>query len=780
MCAAALGALSLVGAAVTLCGWIWNLPQLTDWMGLGISMLPNTAICAGASGLALILGAENPRTGWRTFLVRALAIFTAVLGGAILFQHATGINLHVDALLLDRSWGQNATAAPMRMGPPASVAFLLQGLGMFLSTRGMLARKVAGGLAVSVLFIAVLSLTGYWFGANQLFGLARVTGIAWQTAAIIALLGLGLVLHVRDHGLMAQLRRDDAGGIVARRLILPLITIPLLLGWLRLLGQQAGLYDQAFGAAIRSLVEIALFLGLLWWTASSISRHATAARTAGDALRASQESFNRFMESLPGLAWIKDREGRYIYANQSALRVFGRSLDELTGTTDRDFLPAEVADEFRENDRLALASGSGVQVIEALDHGDGTHLSLVSKFPIPDGDGMLVGGIAIDVTDRLKAEEALREADRRKDEFLATLAHELRNPLAPIRFAAQMLKDRATSAQDTSWSLDVIERQVQQMARLLEDLLDVSRISHGKLALRKEHIELRLVIERAIETSQPVLAEGGQRLSMHIPAGSIVLDADPVRLAQVFANLLNNAAKYTPPETHVHVAARMFPGSVEVAVSDDGPGLAPEILPRIFEMFSQAPRTRRSSHGGLGIGLSLVRGLVELHDGEVEARSEGAGKGSTFYVRLPLASTAQAAPTPPARGQESPGRITPLRILVADDLRDTADSVSAFLRSKGHEVATAYDGEEAVALADRLRPDVALLDVGMPRLSGHDVCRRLREQPWARDLVVIAITGWGRENDRLLTAEAGFDHHFVKPVDISTLERLIADTRARG
>ena len=776
--AATTGIYAILGGIITLIGWAIPFPRFTDWAGLGISMFPNAAVCSIAGGIALILLNHTRGKTGRRMAVLALGIGTGLIGGLTLVEHLSGINFGIDEFLFEGTWGQAASAAPMRIGVPASSSFLLLGLAIALATGGRRPRCIAGTLAMIPIGIASLSIVGYWFGASQLFGVARYTGISWQTATIIIALGAGLVGTLRECGFMAFILRQDAGGLAARRLLVPIIAIPLLLGWVRILGEDYGLFDEEFGTALRTLLEIGLFLGFLWWTANSISRHAADARAATEALYASEERFTRFMQSLPGLAWIKDVEGRYIFANDSALRAYRKSPAELYGCTDGDFLPPESAAEFMENDRRAMREPAGLQLVENLIVENGGLISaLVSKFPIPGPDGTpaLVGGIAIDITDRLRAEEELREAHRRKDEFLATLAHELRNPLSPIRFSVEICRAQTDQAK-RAWALDIVDRQVQQMSRLLEDLLDVSRISYGKLTLRPEQVELAGIVARAAETSQPGRDEAGQTLELDLPDEPVILHADPVRLEQIFANLLNNAAKYSGRGSHVILSARLESGTVIVSVRDNGVGIPPERLADIFEMFSQVKTAGESPQGGLGIGLSLVQGLVQLHSGEVEARSEGIGKGSEFIVRLPRRQPDETAAKPPLA--ESPvGKNFPhqsLRILIADDLRDNADSLSAYFRSANHEVRTAYDGAEALALAAEFHPQAVFLDIGMPKLNGHEVCRNIREEDWGKDVFIVAVTGWGQETDRRLTSEAGFDHHLVKPVEISELLDIVS------
>jgi PAS domain S-box-containing protein len=370
----------------------------------------------------------------------------------------------------------------------------------------------------------------------------------------------------------------------------------------------------------------------------------------------------------------------------------------------------------------------------------------------------------------------LKAADRRKDEFLATLAHELRGPLAPIRNAAHILQRHPGPDPADAAAREVIARQVRQMARLIDDLLDVSRITLGRLELKRERVELGGVVAQAVEAARPFADAAGHTLTHTLPADPVVLDADPARLAQVFANLLTNACKYTDRGGRVTLAAAREGDAVVVRVADTGIGIAPDHLSRLFEMFSQAAPAVERSQGGLGIGLALVRGLVEMHGGSIVASSGGPGTGSEFTVRLPVPADAAVTPAP-AADPVAPAH--PRRILVVDDSQDSAESLALLLQLHGNEVRTAGDGLEAVAAAEQFRPEVVLLDLGMPRLNGYDACRRIREQEWGRGIVVIAQTGWGADADRRRTEEAGFDGHLVKPVDFAALTALLATLNGR-
>jgi CheY-like chemotaxis protein len=365
---------------------------------------------------------------------------------------------------------------------------------------------------------------------------------------------------------------------------------------------------------------------------------------------------------------------------------------------------------------------------------------------------------------------ALRETDRRKDEFLATLAHELRNPLAPIRQAAMISQSPGATGEQKDWSHEVISRQVHHMSMLLDDLLDISRITRGTLELRKQSTSLASVIESALETARPAIDAKRHRLAIELPSEPVALEVDPLRLSQVLSNLLTNAAKYTEPEGEIRLTGAVRGGDLEIRVIDSGVGISAEVLPDIFQMFSQVKAVRDRSDGGLGIGLALSRGLVTLHGGGLEARSAGLGQGSEFTVYLP----AGAQRTPQQTAAQAP--LTELarqrRVLVADDNVDAGESLAMLLRLDGHEVELANNGTQAVELFEHMKPDFAILDIGMPGMNGYEVARRIRGSG-NRLAILIAVTGWGQDADKARATEAGFDHHFTKPVEPAALSALI-------
>lgn len=373
---------------------------------------------------------------------------------------------------------------------------------------------------------------------------------------------------------------------------------------------------------------------------------------------------------------------------------------------------------------------------------------------------------------QLENEQELKQADRRKDEFLATLAHELRNPLAPLRNSIHLLQLTAAEDDRIATMCEIMERQVNHLVRLVDDLMEISRITRGKIELRKDSVELAAVVRSAVETSRPILDESGVQLSLGLPKNTVVMNGDFIRLSQVFANLLNNAAKYTDSGGHVHFTAKCEESDVVISVRDTGIGIPPEVLPNIFDMFMQVDRSTSRSRGGLGIGLTLVRSLVDLHGGSIRARSDGVGHGSEFVVRLPLAQ-AQPRQHESSNAPGLPLQLPPRRVLVVDDNVDSAATLGTLLKLLGVEVQIANDGPAALAAMEMHRPDIVLLDLGMPGMDGYEVAKQVRLRPDFAQIKLVALTGWGQAEDRRRTKEAGFDLHFVKPVDITALQSFL-------
>lgn len=467
--------------------------------------------------------------------------------------------------------------------------------------------------------------------------------------------------------------------------------------------------------------------------------------------------------------------------NAAAERLFGYPAADVVGRSIDLLIPAERMAEEREI-VARLRTGERIAAMDTVRlrrDGQPVPVSLTTS-TIRDGAGNIVGASKIirDVSERKQAEgriqdllAALRMADRRKDEFLATLAHELRGPLAPLRNMLEIIKLSDGDRQVLDQARDTMERQLKQMVRLVDDLLDVSRITLNKLELRKERVELASVLYQSVEACRHLAVNANHDVRLSVPATALYVDADPVRLVQVFSNLLNNSCKYTEPGGHIRLTADREGSDVVVIVEDDGMGMPADMLHRIFDMFTQVDPTLERSHGGLGIGLTLVKSLVEMHEGQVEAFSAGLGQGSRFVVRLKMFTETPAVATPDTPPQVSPS--TARRILVVDDNLDGASSLAMLLKISGHETHLAHDGLAAVEAAERLQPDIVLLDIGLPKLNGFEACRRIREQPGSSGRILVALTGWGQEEDRRKSQEAGFDYHLVKPVDFGELSALL-------
>jgi CheY-like chemotaxis protein len=399
----------------------------------------------------------------------------------------------------------------------------------------------------------------------------------------------------------------------------------------------------------------------------------------------------------------------------------------------------------------------------------------VTISPVYDETGQVIGAskVARDVTLQKRVQRELMEADTRKTEFLALLAHELRNPLGPIRHAVKILRARAPSPDELQWATSIIDRQTEHMTRLVEDLLDVSRITRGTIELRRERVDLATIVKAAVEASSALLERNRHQLKVTTPAQPVYVEGDLTRLTQVVANLLDNAAKYTDPGGKVWLSAEREGDSAVIRVKDSGIGIPAEVLPRIFDMFTQAGLPLERSQGGLGVGLALVERLVLLHGGTVSAYSAGAGQGSQFTIRLPLAQ-AQKVPAIERREPVLPPSAKRCRVLVVDDNVDSVESLAMLLRMMGHEVETASDGASGLEKAAAFKPDVAILDIGLPKVNGYELARQIREQQWSKNVTLVALTGWGQEQHRRRSEESGFNHHLTKPVEFDVLQEILA------
>jgi len=897
------GAYAVVVAVVTLCGWAFNIPRLTDWNNDGVSMFPNAAVCAGLTGLALVCNQWRGRFGG-VAAVRLFGGAAALVGALTLLQHITGVDWKIDAVFFDREWGQEAAASRMRMGPPASLSFLLLGVAAVLSTLGARARGLSSVLGIAATSIAAFSFIGYLYGAPQMYMIPWLSGIARQTASLILVLGVGLAANVPDQEPMRAIMAPGAAGKLARRALPLLIVISVTLGWVRVELQTSGYVDTALGTSLRTLVELGLLLGLLSWAVVMVRSHENALRESRGQLRRRGAQLSAFVETAAVALRRIGPDGTILWANDAELKMFGYRAEEYIGHPVSEFYPdqreiSEILERLRRGEELldhearmrckdglvktvvidssvlrdedgrflhtqcftrdvtesrkagevrarlaaivetsddaivgktldgiitswnrgaerlferaaADAIGQSIEIIvpielrgeevailqrlrrgERIEHfetvrvtGSGRRVEVaVTVSPIRDGSGRIVGAskIARDITERRRAERELAESARRKDDFVAMLAHELRNPLAPISNALEMLSLVSNDPERLEKLRAMMQRQLRHMVRLVDDLLDASRISRDKLQLQKERLELGASIKEAVESCRSQVDAARVQLDVSLPDEPIHLEADPVRLVQVVCNILGNAAKYTDSGGRVSlVVTREDDGFATIRVTDTGIGIPEEMLASVFEMFTQVDRSLERMRGGLGIGLALARRLVELHGGTLVARSEGVGRGSEFTARFPVLPVAEPvhevdrSPKAPAAVQHR------RRVLVVDDNRDAATSLALLFKLSGSEAEIAYDGLEAVEKARDYMPDVVLLDIGLPNLNGFEVCREIRNQLSENAPLIVALTGWGQDTDRQRSREAGFDAHMVKPVDFVALTELLNSMRGNG
>ena len=668
---ALLGLYALVGGALSFTGWVFNLPRLSDWYNNGISIQPNTCIAVMAAGAGLI----SLTFGYRR-VAACLGVLVGLIGGTVIFQYLTGIDLGIDTLLMfDRTWGRLGVITPGRMGPPGSLSWTIIGFTLFLTSisgtpeepgPAFKARPLIPVLALITTALSTLSIIGYIYGASVLYMVPTLTVIALQTATFILAVSLGLLTTVTERGPMRLINDDSPAGLITRRVVPAIIALPVLVGFLRLTGERASLYDTAFGSALRTVIEIGLFLILIGWTGNAISRQA-------------------------------------------------RRLE---------LQRAELLE--REHEFRTVAEAS-------------------SKL---------------------------------KDEFLATLSHELRNPLNVVLGYSELLL-RTPQIADTPQLLQIskaLKRNAQSQSQLINDLLDLSRLQMGKVSLNRETVSLGTILDNAVETVRADAAAKNITISVTSPDQVFVVDADPLRMQQVVWNLLNNAVKFTPDGGAITLSLKSEGAEVLLTIEDSGPGIDPEFLPHVFEMFRQADSSSVRRHGGMGIGLALVHQLIQLHEGSVSVAS-GPDHGAKFIVRLPAL---QQKDLSEAVTSSATLDLTDMGVLVIDDSADTTEMLRQLLEINGARVRTASSGAEALRVVSRQKFDVIISDVSMPEMDGFEFLRQLRDRPEHRDVPVLALTGFGRPEDIERAKTAGFFSHITKPFDLEKLAatlRTVSNTR---
>ncbi|HYJ41306.1 MAG TPA: ATP-binding protein [Steroidobacteraceae bacterium] len=720
---------------------------------LMVVMLVTTAIALASAGAALMYtDLRDNRAAWAEDLRTEAAILALGVTPALSFNDREYAKRSLDALQARDSiraaalyaadgsvFAQYARAD--QPGPPATRPQLPGGRSLHIDGEHVLVMKpvVQGNEVLGTIYLsAQYDLSGRVSAYLNVLGAVMIIGLI---AALLASSWLHRVV-TRPMESMATV----AQAIIEKR-------------------------DYSFRAEKTTDDEVGVVIDAFNKMLDEVQSHARALETSEKLYRAIGESINYGV-------WVCDAEGRNIYTSDSLLRLVGLTQEQASNSGWGDILHPDDVEETTEAWKECARTGNNWYREHRMKGVDGRyHAILAQGLPIRDATGRVQrwAGINLDISRLKNTERALLEADRRKDEFLATLAHELRNPLAPIRNAVRILDSDAADDRQRKWGREVIARQVQRMSLLLDDLLDVSRITRGQLELKKDYVDLKSVIGIAVETARPLLDAKQHKLVVRLPPENIKLEADPLRLSQVIGNLLANAAKYTDPEGQIALSARIENAELVIAIRDNGIGLTQESLPGLFTMFSQVNSAIDRAEGGLGIGLALVKGLVALHGGRVEARSEGLGRGSEFIVHLPhrVLAPASAMQREENNGAANASVVRRGRILVADDNRDAAESLALVLRFSGYEVSIAFGGVEALEIGERDRPRAAIIDIGMPGMSGHEVARRMRLEAWGRNAVLIALTGWGQEQDKQAAKAAGFDEHLTKPVDPDDVERVL-------
>ena len=795
--------------------------HLAAWVGgasavrglSGITIKANAALCLLLLGASLALG--SPGDAWHATVRRVvgvtLAALAALVGGLTLFENVAGLDLGIDQLIATEPEGAVGVVAPNRMGLPAAASAFLAGLALLAFARRPPLVLAGQALGLGVALLGLVSTMGYVYQVHAFYGIAGVTAIAWPTAACLLALGVGLLCARPAEGLMRLVTTDDAGGHLIRRLLAPTLLVPFVLGWLRLLGERRGWFDPTVGTGLVMLFFMVVFSALLLSGARRVNRWAGALtetqaererllRTIADdreRLRTINERLrSTFDSAAAGIAQIDLQTGRFVQANRQFSVMTGYSQEQLQNMTLVDLTHAD--DRGRVEDGLARARRGEISGAYFAERryvcADGReidvdlHGSLVRDGADRPAEAMIV---VIDVTARKRAERELaaakhgadhalavaEEASRAKDHFLSVLSHELRTPLTPVLTGISLL-EREDLSEDGRAVLEVVLRNVELESRLIDDLLDLTRITRGKVELDRRRTELCTVIDRAVEVCQADIH--ARRLHFGVDYGPrpYIVEVDGARLQQVFWNLLKNAIKFTPSGGCIGLRCRPDDGHVVVEVADSGIGIESSALHTIFDAFAQAERSITRQFGGLGLGLTISRALIELHGGRIEARSEGRDKGATFVVRLPMLSHGAGLASEEVRPPDWPAsRRRRLRILLVEDHGDTAELLSAVLEFAGHAVEHAADVENALVAAARGGFDLLVSDLGLPDRSGLDLMRELR----GRGVTVpgIALSGYGQEHDIQASRAAGFTEHLVKPAEprllLEAISRVVGD-----
>jgi PAS domain S-box-containing protein len=759
--------IAIVGGLATILGWLIEVPRLVDWLNDDIAMFANPALCVVLIGAACLLQLLKPTLHW---IVRGLSATAMLIALLTLFEHATGFNIGIDTWITVREWGQNASLSPMRMGIPASTSIAMLGLAACFTTTNAKLRKVASHLAFGAMTICSVGLIGYWFGANPLFGIAAITAIARQTGILIFILGLSITTLVPEHGIHAAITRSDAGGTLLRRLLLPAVFVTLIVSWLQLQGINRYFFDAAFGTALLAIVEVVIFAALLMLAVRKVSKQS-------NLLHDAERRLSLIVGNSDDAILSIDLKGIIQSWNDGATRLFGYANAEIIGQSIHKLIPTNQHEtESAIIDRILAGDKVAVREAQRLCKDGKTIDVSIATSPIINDVGRIIGvsKIVRDVTERKRGEDYLRQESKNKDEFLATLAHELRNPLSPIAGSLSLLSESQLPI-DQQQLIEMADRHLKQMIRLIDDLLDVSRISRGKVVLQKSDCSLHKCVIQAVESVNAMCTELKHELRTEICDEEIFVRGDSTRLTQIITNILNNAAKYTAPGGSITLKLSTTANEAIIEVIDNGIGIPAEDHSKVFDLFTQLEHRDVSGKGGLGVGLALVKQLVGLHDGTVQLLSAGKNQGTRVVVQIPriVAPMIQQAPALTADQHQNAecAVMTSYRVVVVDDMRANTFTMSSLLQKLGHTVKSANNGEQALAIIEDFKPQVVISDVSMPGMNGYELASQIRKS-WGSSIRLVALTGYGTEADRTKAESHGFDTHMVKPPNIQNLRRF--------
>lgn len=778
---------------VSFLGWVLDVPRLTDWNGNGISIQPNTTVGAMVAGVALLVLSFGYRRA-----CGFLGVITALIGANAVLQNISGLDFGTDSLLMfGREWGRLDTLAPGRMGPPSAISFSVLGIALLLCGLNWKARRFVPPMSLFIIAVGMLSAAGYFFGASTLYSLPQLTAIAFQTSTMLLAAGIALLTNVPERFPMKLLLGEDAAGMLVRRTLPLIIAIPFFAGWLRIRGQEAGFYDSAFGVALMVLTIVALLAAFIGWSALKVKNHDERQRDLERILREREARLAGILGSITDGFVTFDKEWRYSFINEEGIQLLGRSGEELIGKVVWEVFPESVdGAAYRELHRAASLRTSlqfedfnpslnrwfAYKAYPTADDGIAVYFEdITSRKQVANDLAIRAGELADALADRnrlLESERAARtEAERAlrsKDDFLSTISHELRTPLNAILGWAQLLT-RSHDAAIQKQGLEAIERGARAQAKLIEDLLDASRMSSGKMRLELAILDLGSLVNASLDSLRLTANAKSIRLSLILDSEAGPVLGDPGRLQQVVTNLLSNALKFTPVGGRVEMQVCRVGSWVELSVEDNGAGIAPEFLPYVFERFRQGDSSASREHGGLGLGLAIVRHLVLLHAGTVSASSDGVGKGSVFTVRLPIATARSAVAVKPSSDSAPFEKLSGIRVLVVDDDADSCEVVRRILVDCKAEVAIATSADEGLATIDKFRPNLLISDIGMPGKDGYALIRELRSNPAisSYSIPAVALTAFARSQDRIQSLKAGFSMHISKPVDPHELVHVV-------